>query len=154
MSNLILDRPALIDRCLAALAADSTILWPAAVAQTPDGAGGEPSSTFRPYIVIDPQTTTYTASMVNSNEHDDTPLQLRCVSHLPEDTSLVGRSSVIAQRASIALITARRRGDLDTPGVQKVIRCKIDTANGPFRDPDDDRIYVTHLFVRFRTARS
>lgn len=150
---MILDRPALIRAVLATLVEDEDVPWPVGLVNEPAAGGGDPSGTFTPYIIVDPQTSTYTGSMRSTVEHDQTPIQMRCVSNVLEESDLTGRASVMAQQVVKSLVRARRRGDLDTEG-QKVTVCRLDVVNGPFRDTHDDRIYIAHPFLRFHTART
>lgn len=147
MTRLV-DRTALAGAVVQALTDAADVIWPVGHAKRPDDGGGDPAGTYTPYIIVWPLNTTTTAQMSHSDANNQTPIQLTCASNLPEDSEFTGRASVIADRAVKALMDARRAGGLDTDG-QRVTLGKIDVINGPFRDKDDDRVWVVHAIVRF-----
>lgn len=133
-----------------ALDAAANFPWPVGHHKVPDSGGGDPAATFTPYATVWSLNTTTTAAMSHSDANNQTPFQITCASNIPEDSALTGRASVIGQRAAQAVLDARRAGGLDTSG-QKVTLGKIDVVNGPFRDSEDDRIWVCHVLLRFHT---
>lgn len=152
MSNdvTLVDRTALTGQVVAAIDDYASHLWPVGNNEVPSGGGGDPAGSYQPYTIVWTLNTTTTAMLAHSDARNQTPLQLTCVSSIPESSALGGRASLIAKHAVDAVLRARRAGDLDSPG-QKVTLAKIDVINGPFRDPDDDRIRVVHAILRFWT---
>ena len=152
MSNdvTLVDRTTLTAQVVAAIDDYGPHVWPVGNNDVPAGGGGDPAGAYQPYTIVWTLNTTTTAQMSHSDARNQTPLQLTCASSIPESSTLAGRASLIAKHAVDAVMRARRAGDLDTP-TQKVTLAKIDVVNGPFRDPDDDRIRVVHALLRFHT---
>ena len=146
----LVDRTVLTGQVVKALEDAASVIWPVGNNEVPDGGGGDPSGAYTPYVIVWTLNTTTTAMLSHSDANNQTPLQLTCASSIPESSDLTGRASIIAGRAVAAVMAARRAGDLDSSG-QKVTLAKIDVINGPFRDPDDDRIRVVHAILRFWT---
>lgn len=143
------DRGALAEAATDAIDDATAHPWPVGNQQVPDAGGGDPAGSFTPYTVVWLLNTTTTAQMAGSDVNNTTVLQLTCVSNIPErDLHLTGRSTVIADRAMRAALAARRAGDLDTSG-QTVTLGKIDNVPGTWRDRDDERLWVTHVMLRF-----